>query len=443
MSLPSFAKYPDFMSNNMPFGFGMSESGGPGGFDMNSLGAALQQLGQMMQSGNTGDPGPVNWTMVNDIARKAIQPDATVAFAQAEQVRQAVHLAQVWLDAVTVFPGGSQDGRAWSRSEWLHYTMPAWTRVVTPVAQALSTLNASLGGADLATADPHALYEHLPEQLKAMLPGGIPPEMAGMLAPMMGMMQQLGAAAFSAQLGQSLAGLAMEVVGASDIGIPLTDDGVPTLLPVNVVAFGAGIGVGEDDVRIYLAVREAAHQRLFTHVPWLRPRIIGALEEYAKGIVVDQSRLGDSLGSVDMSNPDALGELLSSGVLTPQDTPEQQVALARLETLMALVEGWVDDVVGQAVEGRLPTSAALHESVRRRRAAGGPAERTFASLVGMDLRPRLLREAATVFAAMRHHGDMQSRDGLWNHPDLLPDAQDLAEPLDFVERARQTPDFPA
>lgn len=254
-----------------------------------------------------------------------------------------------------------------------------------------------------------------------------------MMAPMLGMMQQLGAVAFSMQLGQALAALASDVVSSSDIGIPLTEEPRAALLPRNVAAFGEGLGLPVDDVRLYLALREAAHQRLFAHVPWLRPRIIGAVEEYARGVRVDQTRLQEAMGGIDMSNPEALQELLSSGLLQPEDTEEQRAAVARLETLLALVEGWVDDVVDAAIAERLPSAVQLRETIRRRRAAGGPAEKTFATLVGMELRPRLAREAATLFAVVRAGRGPAARDALWNHPDLLPGPDDLADPLGFIE----------
>jgi putative hydrolase len=200
-----------------------------------------------------------------------------------------------------------------------------------------------------------------------------------------------------------------------------------------VAAFGGGLGIAIDDVRLYLALRESAHQRLFAHVPWLRPRIIGAVEEYARGVRVDEGRLNQALEGVDVSNPEALQELLGSGLLEPEDTEEQRAAVARLETLLALVEGWVDDVVEQAVHERMPSSVQLRETIRRRRAAGGPAEKTFATLVGMELRPRLAREAATLFAVVRAGRGADARDALWAHPDLLPGPDDLADPLGFIE----------
>ena len=90
--------------------------------------------------------------------------------------------------------------------------------------------------------------------------------------------------------------------------------------------------------------------------------------------------------------------------------------------------------VAAAAGDRLPGHAALAETMRRRRASGGPAEQTFATLVGLQLRPRRLRDAATVWAALGQQRGSAERDRLWSHPDLLPTSEDLDEPLDFVAR---------
>ncbi len=442
------------MSGDIPFGFGMSGQdpddpsgpggpGGPGGpmgfgaggFDINSLGAALQQLGAMLQNQQAGGEatGPVNWPMVIDLARKklATDGDPSVSDAQRRAVVESVRLADVWLDPAVTFPATTSAPVAWSRSEWLEATTPVWRQVIEPIAEHMQQVVGQTmpgEGMDIAT-----LNENLPEQLRGMFPGGIPPEMAQMMGPMLGMVRQLGVAAFSMQLGEALAGLAADVVVGSDIGIPLTTAPQCALLPRNIEAFGEGLGLPVDDVRLYLALRESAHQRLFAHVSWLRPRVIGAVEEYARGIRVDESRLSQAMEGVDMTNPEALQQLLGSGLLQPEDTEEQRAAIARLETLLALVEGWVDDVVDTAIAERLPSAVQLRETMRRRRAAGGPAEKTFATLVGMELRPRLAREAATLFAVVRAGRGAEARDALWAHPDLLPGPADLSDPLGFIE----------
>lgn len=427
------------MSGGVPFGFGGSEDpddkspgmpgmpGMPEGFDLANLGAALQQLGAMLQAGGAEDDGPVNWKLAHDTARQNIstQGDPTVSEAEHRAVEDAVSLAQLWLDEAMQFPAAPGTAQAWSRSEWLEATFPAWQQIVAPIAEQMQTTMSGLmpeaGGADLA------------------LPEGLPPELAAMAGPLLGMARAMGSAMFGMQVGQGLAALAAEVVSSADVGIPLTSDGHTALVPRNIAQFGEGLDLPDAEVLLFLALREAAHQRLFAHVPWLRSRVEAAIEAYARGIKVDRGRIESAMQDVDMQNPEALQEALSSGVFEQEDTEEQKAALARLETLLALVEGWVDDVVDAAVSGRLPSHDRLRETLRRRRAIGGPAEKTFATLVGLELRPRRLREAAQLWQELRTAEGIEGRDKLWGHPDLLPTSDDLDDVTAFIGRSLDVP----
>ncbi|MEU3999879.1 zinc-dependent metalloprotease [Streptomyces fungicidicus] len=405
-----------------PFGFGMPGAGGfggPGGdnpfaamfgsLNPTDLGAAFQQLGQMLSY----EGGPVNWDMAKQIARQTVSQgtadgtkDASVGPADRRAVEEAVRLADLWLDDATSLPSGAHSAVAWSRAEWVEATLPAWRELVDPVAERVG----------------NAMGDVLPEEMQAM---------AG---PLIGMMRSMGGAMFGTQIGQAVGVLAGEVVGSSDIGLPLGPAGRAALLPLNLETFGKDLGVPQEEVRLYLALREAAHQRLFAHVPWLRSHLFGAVDGYARGIKVDTGKLEDVVGQFDPQNPEQLQEALQQGMFQPEDTPEQKAALARLETALALVEGWVDAVVHAAAKPRLSSADALRETLRRRRASGGPAEQTFATLIGLELRPRRLRDASRLWASLTDARGVDGRDALWAHPDMLPTATDLDDPDGFVHR---------
>ncbi|GAA2319395.1 zinc-dependent metalloprotease [Streptomyces kunmingensis] len=410
-------------ANPLGFGFpGLPGAGGPGGaggdnpfaamfgsMDPNDLGAAFQQLGQMLSY----EGGPVNWDMAKDIARQTVSQgtqdgvkDASVGPADRTAVQEAVRLADLWLDDATSLPSGAGTAVAWSRAEWVEATLPVWKELVDPVAERVGL----------------AMGDVLPEEMQAM---------AG---PLIGMMRSMGGAMFGSQIGQALGVLAGEVVGSTDIGLPLAPAGKAALLPLNIESFGKDLGISKEEVRLYLALREAAHQRLFSHVPWLRSHLFGAVDGYARGIKVDTTKLEDVVGQFDPQNPEQLQEALQQGMFQPEDTPEQKAALARLETALALVEGWVDAVVHAAAKPRLSSADALRETLRRRRASGGPAEQTFATLIGLELRPRRLRDASRLWASLTDARGVDGRDGLWAHPDMLPTASDLDDPDGFVHR---------
>jgi hypothetical protein len=128
---------------------------------------------------------------------------------------------------------------------------------------------------------------------------------------------------------------------------------------------------------------------------------------------------------------------MQAGLFEPPKTPEQFAALKRLETLLALVEGWVDVVVSDALAERLPGAEALRETLRRRRASGGPAEQTFATLVGLELRPRRLRAASELWRTLTTERGSVGRDKVWEHPDLIPTDEDLDDPKGFAFRAQE------
>jgi len=261
------------------------------------------------------------------------------------------------------------------------------------------------------------------------------------------MLRSSGASMFGLQLGQGLGQLATEVIGATDIGLPLSEAGHVALIPTNVAAFGEGLEQSSTDVRLYLALRESARQRLFAAAGWLREQMLALVEQYARGITIDTSALEEAVSQIDPNNLAELGEKLEGGLFEPTKTPEQLATLERLETMLALVEGWVDDVVTQATSQWMPAAGALAETVRRSRATGGPAEATFATLVGLELRPRRMRDAANLWAALREARGADGRDAVWTHPDLLPTAADLDDPLGFVtaeaEQTESDDDFDA
>jgi putative hydrolase len=388
---------------NFPFGFGAGgDPGDPSG--QLPLFAELQKL--LSWSG-----GPVNWELAKQLANQALAGNSTIVSpADRSATVEAIRLADLWLDDATDLPSGVQTIETWTRAEWLERTLPVWTSLCDPVA---ARVVAAMSGA-------------LPaEQLEALGAGN----------PLAGIMTQIGGLMFGAQVGQGLGGLAQEVVSATDVGIPLGPQGVAALVADNVAAFGEGLERPAEEVRLYLALREAAHQRLFGHVPWLRQRLLDTVESYARGITLDMSAIESAVQGIDPMNPESVQEALTGGLFAPQQTPEQEAALRRLETLLALVEGWVDAVVAAAAGDRMPGAEALREASRRRRATGGPAEQTFATLVGLELRPRRLREAAALWWSVTEKRGVSGRDAIWSHPDLLPTAEDLDDPLGFGEKA--------
>ncbi|ROZ62634.1 zinc-dependent metalloprotease [Kocuria soli] len=374
--------------------------------------AAMQAMFAQVQSMFSAGPadGPVNWKAAKDHARRVVSAagDPSVTEAERKVIDEAVQLAQLWVADHTAFDTPPTNPTAWSRSEWVEGTFDTWQEITGPVAESMT------------------------KALTDSIQGQLPEEMTGMLGGASGMLANAGSMMFAMQLGQVLGGLAAEVVSSTDIGFPLAQDG-SAMLPRNVKDFGEDLGVPEQEVVLYLAVREVAHARLFHAAPWLRQYVVDLITAFSQEIHIDMDRIEGLAAQIDPSDPAAMQEALGSGMFMPEQTPKQQATLKQLETILALIEGWVDVVTVRATTN-LPGADALSETMRRRRASGGPAEHAFGSFVGLELRPRRMREAAEFWRFVEQRRGMEDRDGLWEAAEFLPTDEDLDDPAAYESR---------
>lgn len=352
----------------------------------------------------------VNWTLAHDVARgvAAQGGDPVISAAQARDYRAAVTEAELWLDAATDFDPSRAQPAVWSRAEWVEATLPTWRYLAGPVA---SSVSQALGG----------VLRHEEGALDGEAARGlidtVSPTVCGM------------------HVGQAAGAMAREAFGATDLGIPLVEEPRVVVVPSAIEAFAEGLDVDLGDVRLYLALREAAHVRLFQAASWLPGQLHAAVERYARGVTVDIDALDSAVKEAGMGDPAALQAALTTGIFSSAHTEEQKATLASIETWLALIEGWVDEVTARAAAPHLPALGQLREMMRRRRAAGGPAEDTFSALLGLTLRPRRLRDASDLWGLLTVRLGPQARDAYWSHPDLLPDAEKLAEWRDWVDIA--------
>jgi putative hydrolase len=378
--------------------------------DPDAVAKLIAQLQTALQHSGDG----VNWDLALQQATTIANHSSVVSLpAERSQLEQAFHVASLWLDEATFVSALTSEPRLMSRTEWVAATMPVWTQLAEPVATSIAD---SLSG---------VLREQAPEELDSVIEGASQ------------MMRNVGGTLFAMQLGQVVGQLSTEVVSGGDIGIPLLEGSQAALIPQNVLAFGADLDIPVDQVHLYLAVRELAHARLFRHAKWLRLQLLSSITDFARGIHIDTDRLQELAEDFDPSNPEELRSAMTSGALIPPKSEEQLVALGRLETMLALIEGWVDVVTAEATT-RLPKSDAIAETVKRRRASGGPAESAFATLVGLELRPRRLREAAAMWRAVTDAVGAEKRDALWSQPDLIPTSDDIDFPAALIARMTET-----
>lgn len=372
------------------------------GFDPKLLGQLFGQV-QAMMSGSTG---PVNWELATKTAvDMAKESQSQSSEALLNEIQNGFDIAKLWLGEQTEFTN-SQPLKQLSRTLWVQDAIPLFKDLAEPVAASMS----------------RALSENLNQV--------IPEELVGMVGPATKFLENAGAAMFAAQLGQSVGKLSEQVLSSTEIGIPLSNR--PGLVSQNVELLLRDLETPKSEVLIYLAIRELAVSSLYASNRWLRDQIATQVSSFAAGLKIDPESIQNLAQQIDPSDPTSINIVIESGGLITPRTPEQQEVLARIETTLALIEGWAD-AVALAAAARLPGIHQVFELVRRRQAVGA-AQKTFATLLGLEIRPRLQREAMAMWQQISDHVGTAARDEIWKHPDLLPTAQDIQDPSALLRR---------
>jgi putative hydrolase len=421
------------MSNN--FGFGPGNPGNPddpddsnsnenGLPDFNELFAQLSSFGLNPQTlfaaaNSAGSVGPlISPDVLRDVARKFVssQGDRPIGSQDVTDSQVALDIANTWLDDATNFPAISRSNLpAWSRRDWLDSSVANWAKMIEPLADGMA----------------NALTNVLKQT-------PLEPDMEQGLAAVAPIMRAFMGSLIANQLGTSVGQLAVSITGANDVAIPLFGSSEARLLPENVSKWAQGLDIPIDEVRIFLAVREAAASRLFSHAPWLSTYIQDAITAYGAGIKIDidsvqeQAERALETGELDINNPESISVAISAGLFKPEQSPSQDAALEKLEMILALIEGWIDYVSTKAVGDRLPSYPALSETLRRGRATKSPTQQLFATLLGLEVSPRKMRECSLFWFEVESEIGLAGRDQRWEDPALLPKSQDLADVSKFL-----------
>jgi len=333
-------------------------------------------------------------------------------------VASAFEISEIWLNEALSFPATNKAPNSATRSDWVDQTISGWHKTIEPLAAGLSSAISNL------------LDQAMNTQAGESTEGQPPIEMITM------MLRSFIGTMIATQLGQSIGTLAASVTGAHDVGLALLDPAHPVVIPENIENWADELEIPKSEVFIFHALREGAVARLFANNPWLVSYMQSAIVEYGKGIHIDieaiqrQAQTAFESMSDGAMDQEAMNFALDSGIFTPEESPAQKIALAKLETVFALIDGWTDEVTALAAGDRLPAIEQLRETLRRRRAAASPAQQLFSSMLGLEVSPKLTREASTFWKKIREVKSIAERDQIWSG--LLPTAEDLLDPEKFL-----------
>ncbi len=403
------------------------------GVDPNALAGAKSFLESMQSASKSGEQSLITASSLREIAKNIITAngDLPIGTIDQERLSQSLMIANTWLDSEILFPASALPNQsAWSKRDWLDATVSSWQLLFEPLA---------LGMADALSDVISSSTSQLPIEF-AGSENQSPQEQEAMKQMLARLLRGFMGTLIATQLGQGVGSLANSITGANDVAIPLlAADSGAHLIPQNITEWSAGLGIDPEQVAIYLALREAAAARLFANNSWLAGYIKEVITAYGSGISIDvesitrQAEQAMASGEIDINNPASLNIALNAGLFTPQQTPAQELALTKLEMVLALIEGWIDHVISQVAQERIPSFNALIENSRRRRATASPMQQLFANLLALEVSPRKMREASAFWGEVKTLRGSDGRDRCWEDPAFLPMPGDLNDVKAFLE----------
>lgn len=418
-------------------------------------GLGFAQMQAQIQSLLAPADGPINWNTAQQIAVQVLKQgsETYLSAAKADSIRKQLSVANLWLDAVTDLTPPQTTREVWDRKQWLVATLPAWKQLCDPV---ISKVRDAIIDGIREQLSRHGIA---PEEMKA---SAAIPGFGEILSPMdpTELLDRLGANIFAIEIGKAMGQVAQNAFGSTDLGIPLTGVSIMGLVPSNIEEFATDLDIEKVDITQFIAVREAAHARLFNAVPWLRHHLEMLLKKYAQTISINHEAveesihhmqekfmdnmdeeglaggmnlpLGIPLGPFSNMKPEEMGIAVPRNLFKTDTEGPQGEALSQLQALLAVIEGWVDEVSMQACLPHLPSAYALQELMRRRRAVTCPIEKVLKPIIGMELSPKDARNAAKICQILNQQKGAAERDAIWEHPHKIPTAEELTNPEEFL-----------
>jgi len=350
--------------------------------------------------------GPVNW----DVARQTAgwlatdgQTEPNVDPLERIRLEELVRVADLQVSAATgldtSIAGGILSILPVSRGDWALHSLEAYRPFLERLAASLSTAGDDDDPADATT------------QLLGDLGKMLGPVLLGM------------------QSGFMLGHLARRALGQYDLPLPRLPADQLLVVPANLDAFAEEWSLVPDDFRLWVCLQEVTHHAVLGR-PHVRARLEHLINEYVSRFEVDPEALEASLGNLDPTDAAGLQAVLGNPetLLGAMRSPGQQETLTRIETLTAVIEGYVDHVMDTTGRGLISTYSQLAEALRRRRVEATDGERFAARLLGLELgRGQYEKGAAFVRGVVERAGD-EGLSRLWMTERELPTPAELDAP---------------
>ena len=358
--------------------------------------------------------GPVSW----DAARQLATSIATEGASEPNidpldriKLEQLARVADLQVANATGLSTSATGGGVTvvpvTRFQWIQQTLTShralFENLATSLGQGTASPDADFGDAD----DP----------------------MAKMLG---GIMQAFSPVMLGMTAGSMLGHLARRSLGQYDLPIPRPPSDELMLVLGNVDEFGREWSLPEDDLRLWVCVHEVTHHAVLA-VPHVRSALESLLHDYVAGFQPDSGALEAKIGELDMSDLSGLSDMQQlfgdpEVLLGAIQSDAQRELLPRLEALVAVIVGYVDNVMDTIGNGLIGSYGMVTEAMRRRRVTADPSDRFVDRLLGLELSQRQYERGAAFIDGVVERAGRDALDRLWSSERTLPTPAEIDAP---------------
>ena len=380
---------------------------GPSFEDVGADAPLLREIQRVLLSST----GPVNWELARQIGIASASwggEDPAPTDDDRRTFEEAVRLAELKVQAFTGLEPPHDLPRVdpVRRGHWVQANIDGLKAVVEPAASKLAEAVERAQG-EAALAETAGFAQQMLRQLSPLLLG--------------------------AQVGSVLGYLAQHVLGQYDIAFPRSD--TPTLLFVvpNIAGFERDWSLPPTEFRTWVALHEVTHRFEFAR-PWSLGRFRSLLEDFLSTVELDITGLQTRLESLEMSDPQAMQEMLQGeeGLFGAVLDQEQRLKLGRIQAFMASAEGYGDHVT-HAIGRELLSSYSMIEEAMKRYVLG-EADLVFERLLGIEMKREQYRLGRAFCDTVAELSDEATLARMWDSAESLPSLPELAEPRLWLAR---------
>jgi putative hydrolase len=247
--------------------------------------------------------------------------------------------------------------------------------------------------------------------------------------------------------GSMIGHLARRSLGQYDLPVPRPPSDELLLVAPNVHEFADEWSLPIDDLLLWVAVHEIAHHAVLG-VPHVRERLDDLMRRYAGAFQPDPMALQRRLDELDVDpmSPSGLKDIQEAFgdpdvLLGALQSDEQASLLPPLHALVAVIEGYVDEVMDRVGSRLISSYPMLTEALRRRRVTADPSDRFVERLLGLELTQTAYERGSRFVEGVIEREGWGALERLWVSERELPTPAEVDAPGLWLARI-ELPDSP-